>query len=83
MSTHEEGIIREAAAAAQMARLHGCSINVEIHRWGHTTMVTVTPNLLMKGGVKERVSIDHGEDTEVIEVDPSTRQQLEDTGSDN
>lgn len=43
MSTHEEGIIREAAAAAQMARLHGCAIDVKIKRFGHMTSVTINP----------------------------------------
>jgi hypothetical protein len=71
MSTHEEGIIREAANAARMARLHGCAINVEIHRWGHTTVVRVTPD-----GEGELTTI--GEDTEVIEVGDTPREQLED-----
>jgi hypothetical protein len=43
MTQHEEGIIREAAKAAQMARLHGCAIDVDIKRFGHRTTVRVTP----------------------------------------
>ena len=74
MTAHEEGIIREAAAAAQMARLHGCSINVEIKRFGHTTSVMVTPNILMKSGVQQEVTIDE-RPTEVIEIDPPNREQ--------
>jgi hypothetical protein len=74
MTAHEEGIIREAANAAQMARLHGCSINVEISRWGHTTSVMVTPNILMKGGVQQQVTIDD-QPTEVIELDAGEQQQ--------
>jgi hypothetical protein len=67
MTQHEEGIIREAANAAQMARVHGCEINVEIHRWGHTTMVKVTPQ-----GKGEVALI--GDDTEVIQIEPPTRE---------
>jgi hypothetical protein len=43
MSDHENGIIREAAAACQMAEIHGCNIDVHIRRWGHLTTVKVTP----------------------------------------
>ena len=76
MTAHEEGIIREAAAAAQMARLHGCSINVEIKRFGHTTSVMVTPNVLIKGGVQQQVTIDD-QPTEVMGIDAGQQQQDE------
>jgi hypothetical protein len=81
MGDHEEGIIREAANATQMARLHGCAIDVEIKRFGHRTTVKVTPNFMMKGGVQEEVTIDD-QPTGVIGIDPP-RQQQQDEGSED
>lgn len=64
MSAHEEGIIREAADAAQMARLHGCSIDVKIKRFGHFTAVTITPD--------GEVHVEVDADTKVLEAVPET-----------
>jgi hypothetical protein len=62
-----------------MARLHGCSINVEIRRFGHVTTVSVTPNFLMKGDVQTEVTIDE-QPTEVIGIDPARQQQQDESG---
>lgn len=64
MSAHEEGIIREAAEAAQMARLHGCSIDVKIKRFGHMTSVTITPD--------GEVTVEMDAATKVLEAVPET-----------
>ena len=44
MSSHEEGIIREVSDACKMVQMHGCSIDLTIKRFGHTTVIKVTPN---------------------------------------
>lgn len=44
MSAHEEGILRETAEATRMARLHGCTIEVSIKRFGHRVDVVIRPD---------------------------------------
>ncbi|MFL5511577.1 MAG: hypothetical protein ACJ8BC_09480 [Gemmatimonadales bacterium] len=61
MSSHEEGIIREAAKAALMARRHGCNIDVRIKRWGHSTEVGVHPS-----GEATVTIDDDDQDTQII-----------------